>query len=201
MFNVGHPEPASTIDLAAFMQRETAFRVHVPYRAASPSAAGARQAAGGEAPADAYERGLAEGQALAEISHAVERQALLDLLKSAEALHSAPCPQLGHLMAAAVEHLVEQIVGNQPIDQAWLHGRIAEASAVIADADRDRVLHLNPADAALIGDGDIGMPLVSDPQIARGTLRIAAGEGWIEHGRPVYLDALRRALGTGSAGA
>lgn len=201
MFNIGHPEPASTIDLAAFMQRETAFRVRAPCRTPTPSTTGSRAATGNELPADAYARGVAEGQALAEISHAVERQALIDLLKSAEALHSAPCPQLGHLMATAVEHLVEQIVGAQPVDQAWLMGRIAEACAVIADADRDRVLHLNPADAAILGDVDIGMPLCSDPQIAHGTLRIATGDGWVEHGRPVYLDALRSALGTGSVAA
>lgn len=187
------PLSACTVDLASAMQRHSVFRARSPFFAAA-SRPGSMAA---ELPQDAYERGLAEGQALATIRHDIERQALLNLLASAEALQVQPCPQLGHLIASAVEQLVVQIVGDLPVDSAWLQDRVAEASAIIADADRDCLLHLNPADIASIGGTDLGMAVHSDPQVPRGGLRIAAGDGWIEHGRPVYLDALHQALGAG----
>lgn len=186
---------ARTIDLAAVMRRHAVFRPRSPVLTAGRRPA----AAVSEESEDAYQRGLAEGQALAAISHDIERQSLLNLLASAEALQIQPCPQLGDLMAAAVEQLVLQIVGDLPVDRAWLQDRVAEASAIIADADRDCTLHLNPADIASIGDTEFALPVRADPQIPRGGLRIAAGDGWVEHGRPVYFDALRKALRSGEA--
>jgi flagellar assembly protein FliH len=197
MFDAVAPMTAGTVDLAAVMQRHSVFRARSPF---SPEA-GRPGAIASELAQDAYQRGLAEGQALAAISHDIERQALLDLLANAEALQVQPCPQLGDLIASAVKQLVLQIVGELPVDSAWLQDRVAEASAIIADADRDCILYLNPADIASIGGTDLGMAMHSDPQVPRGGLRIAAGEGWIEHGRPVYLDALHQALGAGGVAA
>ena len=190
MFDMAPSSTAHHVDLATAMRRDAAFRPRSPVMVGHGRAA----EVAGESAETAYQRGLTEGQALAEIGFDVERQALLRLLASAEALQSEPCPQLGQLIASAVEQLVRQIVGDFPVDPAWLQRRVAEASAVLADADRDRILHLNPADIASLADVDLGMKLRSDPQIPRGGLRIAAGEGWVEHGRPVYLDALRQAL-------
>jgi flagellar assembly protein FliH len=181
---------ACPVDVAAAMRQPSAFRARSPFMAE----AGAPGLAALESAQDAFSRGLAEGQALAAISHDAERQMLLKLLASAEALQVQPCPELGQLIATAVEQLVLQIVGTMPVDATWLHDRVAEASTIIADADRDCILYLNPADVAIIGDADLGMPVHGDTQIPRGGLRIAAGDGWIEHGRPVYLDALHQAL-------
>lgn len=184
----------SAIDLAAAMRRDSGFRAR-----SAVSTSGARSAPGVlESAQDAYQRGLAEGQALAAVGHEIERQALQKLVASAEALKIQPCPLLGQLIASAVEQLVVRIVGEMPVDPAWLHDRVAEASAIIADADRDCILFLNPADIASIGSADLGMEVRPDAQIPRGGLRIAAGDGWVEHGRPVYFDALRRALAPGS---
>ena len=197
MSDASEPVAARTVDLAAVMRRHAVFRPRSPM-----AVDGGRPAIMvSEEQEDAYQRGLAEGQALAAISHDIERQALLNLLASAEALQIQPCPQLGNLMATAVEQLVLQIVGNLPVDLAWLKDRVAEASAIIADADRDCALHLNPADVANMGDTELGFTVHADPQIPRGGLRIAAGDGWVEHGRPVYLDALRQALGRGEVAA
>jgi flagellar assembly protein FliH len=179
-----------TIDLSTLMQRDTAFRPHVPNDPVS-----ARRPFHEQDAAEAYERGLAEGQRLAEVGHEVERRALVELLAGAEALQDEPCPQLANLIASAVELLVEHIVRELPVDSVWLNERIAEACAIITEADKDRVLHLNPADLHLVSAGAFGMELRGDPQVPRGGLRIATGDGWVEHGRPVYLDALRRTLG------
>lgn len=190
MFDAPAPLPTEHVDLVTAMRRDAAFRPRSPVMVCH----GRSAVIAGESAETAYQRGLTEGQALAEISFDIERQALLRLLAGAEALQAELCPQLGQLIASAVEQLVRQIVGDFPVDPAWLQRRVAEASAVLADADRDRILHLNPADIASLADVDLGMTIRSDPQIPRGGLRIAAGEGWVEHGRPVYLDALRQAL-------
>ncbi len=190
MFDAAEPQTAKHVDLATAMRRDTAFRPCLPAKAGRSHSA----AIAGESVETAYERGLAEGERLARISFDTERQALLQLVASAEALQAEPCPQLGQLISTTVENLVHQIVGDVPVDPAWLQLRVSEASAILADADRDRILYLNPADIASIADVDLGIKLRSDLQIPRGGLRIATGEGWVEHGRPVYLDALHQAL-------
>lgn len=187
----------SPVDLASVMRRHSVFRARLSF---APEA-GRPGAIATETAQDAYQRGLADGQALAATNQDSERQALLALLANAEALQVQPCPELGHLIATAVKQLVLQIVGDMPVDSAWLQDRVAEASAIIADADRDCILYLNPADVASIDGADLGMAVRSDPQVPRGGLRIAAGDGWIEHGRPVYLDALHQALGCGGVAA
>lgn len=187
---------SDAVDLAAVMHRHAAFRPRSPI---CPNPALPRAAAV-ESAQDAYDRGVADGQALAADSHASERQALLKLVAGAEALQVQPCPQLAHLITHAVEQLVVQIVGASPVNPAWLNQRVAEACAVIADADSDCILYLNPADIAIIGTSDLGLPVRSDPRLARGGLRVDAGDGWVEHGRPVYLDALSTALGRTALG-
>ena len=53
-----------------------------------------------------------------------------------------------------------------------------------------------PADAALLMDAPIALPVEADPAMMRGTVRIETSAGWIEHGRAVYLNELRAALGS-----
>ena len=37
----------------------------------------------------------------------------------------------------------------------------------------------------------------SDKAMMRGTIRLETSSGWIDHGRAVYLEELRAAVGTG----
>jgi flagellar assembly protein FliH len=53
----------------------------------------------------------------------------------------------------------------------------------------------------LLIDAPIALPIESDPSMARGTVRVETSAGWIEHGRAVYLDELRAALGSQGAAA
>ncbi len=186
------------VALADAMARSSGFRplsfvtdVHEPETAA-------------ETPADVdvddpFALGLAEGQRLAEAAFVAERHQLLTLLASAEALQDEPSEELAQLIAETVERLVRQIVATAPIDAEWLQAQAETAAAMVADADKARTLWVHPDDAALLADCPLTLAIESDPAMVRGTVRLETSTGWIEHGRAVYLDELRSALGTGDA--
>jgi len=144
---------------------------------------------------DPFALGLAEGQRLAEAAFVAERHQLLALLASAEALQDEPSEELAQLIATTVERLVRQIVATAPIDTEWLQAQVETAAAMIADADKARTLWVHPEDAALLADAPLAMAIESDTAMMRGTVRIETSTGWIEHGRAVYLEELRSALG------
>ncbi|MBJ7501333.1 MAG: flagellar biosynthetic protein [Sphingopyxis sp.] len=144
---------------------------------------------------DPFALGLAEGQRLAEAAFVAERHQLLALLAGAEALQDEPSEELAQLIATTVERLVRQIVATAPIDTEWLEAQVATAAAMIADADKARTLWVHPEDAALLADAPLAMAIESDTAMMRGTVRIETSTGWIEHGRAVYLEELRSALG------
>lgn len=148
---------------------------------------------------DPFARGLAEGQRLAEAAYTAERHQLLALLASAEALQDEPSEELAQLIAETVERLVRQIVATAPIDAEWLRAQADTAAAMVADADKARSLWVHPDDAALLADCPLTLTVNSDPAMVRGTVRLETSSGWIEHGRAVYLDELRAALGEGAA--
>jgi flagellar assembly protein FliH len=146
---------------------------------------------------DPFARGLAEGQRLAEAAFVAERHQLLALLAGAEALQDEPSEELAQLIAETVERLVRQIVATAPIDAEWLQAQAETAASMVADADKARTLWVHPEDAVLLADCPLMLALESDPAMMRGTIRLETSSGWIEHGRAVYLDELRAALGTG----
>ncbi len=148
---------------------------------------------------DPFALGLAEGQRLAEAAFVAERHQLLALLAGAEALQDEPSEELAQLIAETVERLVRQIVAAAPIDAEWLQAQAETAAAMVADADKARTLWVHPEDAALLADCPLTLAIESDPAMMRGTVRLETSTGWIEHGRAVYLDELRAALGTGEA--
>jgi len=148
---------------------------------------------------DPFALGLAEGQRLAEAAFVAERHQLLALLASAEALQDEPSEELAQLIAETVERLVRQIVAAAPIDAIWLQAQAETAASMVADADKARTLWVHPEDAALLADCPLTLAIESDPAMVRGTVRLETSTGWIEHGRAVYLDELRTALGTGDA--
>lgn len=150
---------------------------------------------------DPFEKGLAEGQRLAEASFGVERQQLLALIAATEALQDEPSEELAQLIAETVERLVRQIVATAPIDGEWLQAQAEIAAALVAEADKARTLWVHPLDAALLMDCALKLPVEADPAMTRGTVRIETSAGWIEHGRAVYLNELRTALGSESADA
>ena len=99
---------------------------------------------------------------------------------------------------AALAHAMARDGGFRPLQ----FGQPRSAPlAPVAEADKARTLWVNPADAVLLVDAPIALPIESDPSMARGTVRVETSAGWIEHGRAVYLDELRAALGSQGAAA
>lgn len=181
--------------LADAMARKGGFRP-LSFAPAAPEADASVEAPTDlDAADDPYALGLAEGQRLAESAYGVERHQLLALLAGAEALQDEPSEELAQLIAETVERLVRQIVDSAPIDAAWLQAQAETAAALVAEADKARTLWVHPADAALLVDCPFRLPVEADATMVRGTVRIETSAGWIEHGRAVYLDELRAALG------
>jgi flagellar assembly protein FliH len=187
--------------LAQAMARDTSFRP-----LSFDPVVRAREAIVVETPVEAepgedpFALGLAEGQRLAEAGFAVERGQLLALVAGAQALQDEPSEELAQLIAETVERLVRQIVVTAPIDAEWLKDQADIAAALVAEADKARTLWVHPQDAALLMDADMRLPIEADASMLRGTVRIETSAGWIEHGRAVYLNELRAALG-GESGA
>lgn len=183
------------ISLAQIMAEARGFR---PLHFGGVSVAPAMPAESAFAPEadDPFALGLAEGQRIAEAAFAVERGQLLALVAGAEALQDEPSEELAQLIAETVERLVRQIVDSAAIDAGWLQAQAETAAAMVAEADKARTLWVNPADAALLMDAPIALPIEADPSMVRGTVRIETSAGWIEHGRAVYLNELRAALGS-----
>ena len=148
---------------------------------------------------DPFALGLAEGQRLAEAAFVAERHQLLALLAGAEALQDEPSEELAQLIATTVERLVRQIVATAPIDAEWLQAQAETAASMVADADKARTLWVHPDDAVLLADCPLMLAIESDPAMMRGTVRLETSTGWIEHGRAVYLEELRAALGESEA--
>lgn len=188
----------SPVALADAMARSSGFRP-------LSFVAGAREAeTAAETPSDIdvddpFALGLAEGQRLAEAAFVAERHQLLALLAGAEALQDEPSEELAQLIAETVERLVRQIVATAPIDTDWLQAQAETAAAMVADADMARTLWVHPEDAVLLADCPLTLAVESDAMMVRGTVRLETSTGWIEHGRAVFLDELRAALGTGDA--
>jgi flagellar assembly protein FliH len=143
---------------------------------------------------DPYARGLADGQALAEAAFAIERQQLIMLISAAEALQPEPSEELAQLIAEAVYRLVGQIVDDAPVSREWLEKAALKAADTISDCDNARTVWMHPDDAALLADAPLPLTLKADPAALRGSIRIDCSAGWVEHGRSIYLDALRSAL-------
>ena len=108
-----------------------------------------------------------------------------------------------------IRTVINEAVGNvradnilaavAPIDAEWLQAQAETAAALVADADKARTLWVHPDDAALLADCPLTLAIESDPAMIRGTVRLETSTGWIEHGRAVYLEELRAALGESEA--
>ena len=186
------------VRLAEAMAQRSGFRP-LSFAPAAEPASPAPAPAAEQGEDDPFARGLAEGQRMAETAYTAERHQLLALLASAEALQDEPSEELAQLIAETVERLVRQIVATAPIDAEWLRAQAETAAAMVADADKARTLWVHPDDAALLAECPLTLTVEGDPAMVRGTVRLETSSGWIEHGRAVYLDELRAALGEGAA--
>lgn len=139
---------------------------------------------------DAFACGLEEGRRTVEVELAGEREALLQMVESCAALAMPDSGRLAHLMIATVERLVHDIAGATPIDAELLRER-AEALALHVASDAAPVMLVHPDDAALIDTDRVAVPVEADVSLARGTLRVRAGDVQFEDGVDAALARLR----------
>ena len=144
---------------------------------------------------DPFEQGYRQGLADAGQAFAEERNRLIALLAACEALRPEPSEGLALHIAEAVETLVRLIAGEVSIDAGLLAERARVAAKMVAEADGARALHLNPDDLALIDTATLPLPVVGDPSISRGSLRVEDCAGWVEDGVAERLQLLREQLG------
>lgn len=149
---------------------------------------------------DEFERGLAEGQALAEAAFAEERRRLQALIAAADALQPVEPETLRHMICTTVERLVGEIVGATPPFPELLRRQVDAAIHFAGTIRDDTVLRLAPDDVALVDGIELGLPVVADSQLIPGTLRLETQAGTVEHGRAVQLEALRMQLGVAGDG-
>ena len=103
----------------------------------------------GQPVADDFALGIAEGRRTVELELAGEREAILQLAESLEALQPPSSGLIAALIVEAVERLVTDIAGNAPVDADLLRER-ADALSVLLAGETSLVLVLHPEDAALL---------------------------------------------------
>lgn len=144
-----------------------------------------------QASREGFVAGFQEGERHAREAAAEEDAARLALADAVTRIASVGEGALASLLSEAVLRLVSQVVGEVAIDEARLAERCAEVAACIDPDDGKAVLEVNPDDLPLIDTSGIGVALSPNPLLARGSVRLATADGWIEDGPDVRLSRLR----------
>lgn len=149
--------------------------------------------------ADAIARAFAEGEragraaAEAEAEARAARQRAIRL--TFRALDEAALGVLADDLAATVVHLCEGVLGEAAREPASLRERCIAAARRIGGAAEALVLHLHPADIALLGEEALaGMRLMPDPALEPGNVVIEGPEGTISDGPAEWRRAIAAAL-------
>lgn len=144
--------------------------------------------------AEAMAQGFAAGIEAGRREADAERAALRDLAANLEGLKAEPTLGLGMMIAATVERLLHQVVGEVEVCRETLMDRAQAAAALIGDETRPAVLKLNPADLARLDGAELPVPAEADPMLAPGELRLETANGSIEDSPGLRLERLRVAL-------
>ena len=143
-----------------------------------------------EAAREAFLQGFQEGERLTR--EAMDQDNVLGAeLASAIALVSQSGEgALASMLSQTVIRLVTQIMGDVPVDQDVLKARCEAVAACIDSDDARAVLEVNPEDLPLLQMEQMGVALAANPDLPRGSVRLATAEGWVEDGPDVRLARL-----------
>ena len=150
--------------------------------------------------AEAFDRGVAEGEAAAAARFAAQRADLEARYAGLARAFAELAAGEGDLLRARLTELVAQLcegtLAPLALDRAALAARVERAAALLQRAADQRRVRLHPDDADLVRPlVSAGLELVPDPALARGALRIETEEGGIEDGPEAWRLAVREALG------
>jgi flagellar assembly protein FliH len=143
---------------------------------------------------EAFAAGHAEGRREAELDYEAERDALARLARSLQVLRPEPANALALLLAEAVDRLVHEVVGQVEVDATLLLARAQQAAALVARDVEPTKLRAHPDDIVHLERAGLSVPLEADPGLARGSIVLETGHGWIEDGPAVRLERLRAEL-------
>lgn len=144
--------------------------------------------------AEAMAQGFAAGIEAGRREANDERVALRVLASNLECLKAEPTMGLGMMIAATVERLLHQVVGEVEVCRETLMDRAQAAAALIGDETRPAVLKLNPDDLARLDGAELPVAAEADPMLQPGELRLETAGGAIEDGPGLRLERLRAAL-------
>ena len=151
--------------------------------------------------AEAFQAGMAEGRRLAEEA----AQAQFDEMASAERtielafarFDTASAQLLQERLRVTVDAICQAMAGEIAIDSDRLSTRVEAAVSMLRRKHDERVVHLNPADIALVRERvDPALRLEPDASLRRGQLRVEGEDGGVEDGAEQWRTALAEALGT-----
>ena len=143
-----------------------------------------------EAMAQGFSAGIEAGRREAD----KEREALRALAAGLEHLRPEPTQGLGAMIAATVERLLKDVVGEVAVDLDTLLARANVAAAMIGEETRPSILKLNPEDLKRLAGVELPVAAAPDATLAPGSLRLETSAGSIEDGPAVRLDRLKLAL-------
>lgn len=133
----------------------------------------------------------AEARSLAESEAAARSQIELSLVR----IDAELAEQLRLKLYATVEALCEAAIAPLALDQDALAARVTRAAAMLARADDERVLRLHPDDIAMVEQRlPDTLPIVADPALERGALRVETSNGGVEDGPAHWRRAIAEAI-------
>jgi flagellar assembly protein FliH len=143
---------------------------------------------------EAFAAGHAEGRREVEEEYDSERDALARLALSLQVLKPEPANALALLLAETVDRLVREVVGQVDVDANLLIARARQAAALVARDVEPSKLRAHPDDLVHLEHAGLDVPLEADASLARGSIVLETGHGWIEDGPAIRLERLRTEL-------
>lgn len=144
-----------------------------------------------QAAQEAFVQGFQEGERVAREAAELDNAMRAELAQAIALLAQGGEGTLATMLSQAVIRLVTQIMGEVPIDEQLLTERCQAVAACIESDDARTVLEVSPDDLPLLQKEKIGVALAANPDLPRGSVRLATSEGWVEDGPDVRLDRLR----------
>jgi flagellar assembly protein FliH len=144
-----------------------------------------------EAAREAFLMGFQEGERVTRETLEADNAARAELASALQLLAQTGEGTLATLLSQAVIRLVTQIIGEVPIDEEVLRERCTAVAACIDSDDARAVLEVSPEDLPLLQMEQIGVTLAPNPDLPRGSVRLATADGWVEDGPDVRLARLK----------
>ena len=147
----------------------------------------------------AHAAGFAEGQAAAAVAAeeagARDRRLLSDLATALAAAGRIDRERVAQQLRQTVMLLVTRLIGEAGVSPELLATRITAATDLLADAAESALLHVNPADVALL-DGRLPDTIfaVGDPSVARGAFVLESASTVVEDGPELWLEQMAAAI-------